>query len=64
MGSKKFWSTVKPFFLSRGFIHKDNISIEIDYKVIKNESELAKQFNSHYINTVKSASNEIRSLSK
>ena len=54
MGSKRFQSTVKPFFSSKGFIHNDNISIEIDNKIIKDESELAKKFNSCYINIVKS----------
>ena len=49
MGSKKFWSTVKPFLSSKGFI-----LIEIDNKIIEDKSELAKTFNSHYINIVKS----------
>ena len=43
MCSKKFWSTVKPFLSSKGFIHNDNILIEIDNKT----------FDSHYINIVK-----------
>ena len=46
------------FLLSKGFIHNDNISIEIDHKIIEDESELAKQFNSHYTNIVKSATGE------
>ena len=54
MGSKKFWSTVKPFLSSKGFIHNNDIKIEIDNKMIEDESELAKTFNSHYINIVKS----------
>ena len=45
MGSKKFWSTVKPFLSSESCIHNDNISIETDNKIIEDESELAKQFN-------------------
>ena len=53
-GSKKFWSTVKPFLSSKGFIHNDDITIETDNKIIEDESELAKTFNSHYINIVKS----------
>ena len=32
IGSKKFWSTVKHFFSSNGFIHNHKISIEIDKK--------------------------------
>ena len=41
MGSKKFWSTVKPFPSSKDFIHNDDISIEIDNKIIEDEPELA-----------------------
>ena len=52
MGKKKFWSTVKPFLASKGFIHNNDISIKIDNKVIEDESELA--FNLHYTNIVKS----------
>ena len=54
MGSKKFWSTVKPFLSSKSFIHNKDTKIEIDNKIIEDESELAKTFNSHYINNVKS----------
>ena len=54
MGSKKFWSTVKPFLSSKGFIHNNDITIEINNKIIEDKSELAKTFNSHYINIVKS----------
>ena len=52
MGSKKFWSTVKPFFSSKGFIHNNDITIEIDNKIIEDESELAKTFHLHYIDIV------------
>ena len=54
MGSKKFWSRVKPFLSSKGFIHNNDITIEVDNKIIENESELAKTFNSHDINIGKS----------
>ena len=54
MGSKTFWSTVKPFFSSKGFIHNNDITTEINNKIIEDKSELAKTFNSHYINIVKS----------
>ena len=53
-GSKKFWSTVKPFLSSKGFIHNNDITIEINNKTIKDKSELAQTFNSHYINIVES----------
>ena len=52
---KRFCSTVKPFFLSKGFIHNNYITIiETDNKIIEDESELPKTFNLHYINIVKS----------
>ena len=41
MGSKKFWSTVKPFLSSKGFIHNNDITVEIDNKIIEDKSELA-----------------------
>ena len=49
-----FWSTVKPFLSPKGFIHNNDITTEIDNKIIEDESELAKTFNSHYNNIVKS----------
>ena len=41
MESKKFWSTVKPFLSSKGFIHNNDITVEIDNKIIEDKSELA-----------------------
>ena len=36
IGSKKFWSTVKPFLSSKGFIHNNDIKIQIgNNKIIK-----------------------------
>ena len=35
MGNKKFWSTVTTFLLSKGFIHNNSITIEIDIKIIE-----------------------------
>ena len=55
MGSKKVWSTAKPFLSSKGFTHNNDIKIEIDNKIIEDKSELAKTFDSHYINIIKSA---------
>ena len=59
MGSKKFWSTVKPFLSSKGFIHNNDITIEIENKIIEDDSELTKTFNSHYINIVKSTTGKL-----
>ena len=42
MGSKRFWSTVKPYLSSKGFIHSNDIAIEIDNKIIEDESKSAK----------------------
>ena len=47
MGGKKFWSTFKPFLSAKGFIHNKDIKIDIDNKIIEDESELVKTFNSH-----------------
>ena len=44
MGSKRFWSTVKPYLSSKGFIHSNDIAIEIDNKIIEDESKSAKIF--------------------
>ena len=54
MCSEKFWSTVKPFLSSKCFINNNDITIEIDNKIIEDKSELAKTFNSHYVSIVKS----------
>ena len=54
MGSKKFWSTVKSFLSSKGFIHNNDITIEIDNKATEDMSELAQTFSFHYIHIVKS----------
>ena len=58
MGSKKFWSTVKFFLSSKGFIHNIDITVVIDNK---DKSELAQTFNSHYINigTFRSSPSEV-----
>ena len=53
MSSKNLWSTVKPLFSSKDFIHNNDITSEIDNKIFEDVSELAKTFNSHYINIVK-----------
>ena len=37
-------------FSSKGFIHNNDIIIKIDNKIIEDKSEVAKTFNSHYIN--------------
>ena len=45
-------STLKPFLSSKGFIHNNDITVEIDNKIIEGKSELAKTFNLHCIHIV------------
>ena len=44
----------QPFLSSKGFIHNNDTTIEINNKIIEDKSELVKTFNLHYINIVKS----------
>ena len=50
VSNRKFCNTVKPFLTSKGFLHNDNISIDINGNIVENEQKLTKEFNSHYIN--------------
>ena len=52
MGKKQFWNTVKPFMMSKGFLHNEDISLHIGDKTVINCNELAKEFNEYYINIV------------
>ena len=56
MSNRKFWNTVKPFLTSKGFLHNDNISININGNTVEDEQKLTKEFNSYYINIVKTTS--------
>ena len=51
MSNRKFWNTVKPFLTSKGFLHNDNMSIDISGNIVDDEQKLTKEFNSCYINT-------------
>ena len=51
MSNRKFWNTVKPFLTSKGFLHNDNISIDINGNIVEDEQKLTKEFNLYYINT-------------
>ena len=55
MSNRKFWNTVKSFLKSTGFLHNDNILIDINDNVVEDEPKLRKEFNSHYINIAKTA---------
>ena len=51
MSNRKFWNTVKPFLTSKGFLHNDNMSIDISGNIVDHEQKLTKEFNWYYINT-------------
>ena len=51
MSNRKFWNTVKPFPASKGFLHNDNISIDINGNIMEDEQKLTKECNLYYINT-------------
>ena len=44
MSNRKFWNTVKPFLTSKGFLHNDNISIDINGNIVEDEQKLTKEF--------------------
>ena len=59
MSNRKFWNAVKPFLTSKGFLHNDNISIDINGNIVEDEQKLTKEFNSHYINIAKTTSGKL-----
>ena len=56
MSNRKFWNTVKPFLTSKGFLHNDNISIDINGNIVGNEQKLTKEFYSCYTSIAKTTS--------
>ena len=42
ISNTNFWSTVKPFLTSKGFLHYDNISIDINGSIMEDGQKLAK----------------------
>ena len=58
MSKRKFWNTVKPFLTSKGFLHNDNISIDINGNIVEDEQKLTKEFNSYYINIAETTSDK------
>ena len=54
--NRKFWNTVEPFLTSKGFLHNDNMSIDINGNIMEDEQKLTKEFNSYYINIAKTTS--------
>ena len=56
MSNGKFWNTVKPVLRSKGFLHSDNISVDINGNIAEDGQNLTKEFNSYYINITKTTS--------
>ena len=42
MSNRKFQNTVKPFLTSKGFLHNDNISIDINGNIVEDEQKSTK----------------------
>ena len=42
MSNRKFWSTAKPFLTSKGFLHNDNNSIDINGNIVEDGQKLRK----------------------
>ena len=47
MGNKQFWNIVKPFLMSKGFLHNKDIALHTGDKNVIGYSELAKEFNEY-----------------
>ena len=56
MSNGKFWNTVKPFLTSKGYVHSDNSSIDINGNIVEDEQKLTKDFNSYDRNIAKTNS--------
>ena len=56
MSNGKFWNTVKPFLTSKGYLHSDNNSIDINGNIVEDEQKLTKDFNSYDRNIAKTNS--------
>ena len=52
MGNKQFLNTVKPFLMSKGFLHNQDIAFHIVDKTVTDCNALAKEFNKYYIDIV------------
>ena len=55
VSNRKFSNTVKPFVTSKGFLHNDNISIDMNGNIVEDEQKL-KEFNLYYLNIAKTTS--------
>ena len=56
MSNRTFWKTVKPFLTNKGCMTNDDISIEKDGDIVRDEEVLVELFNENYINIVEISS--------
>ena len=54
--NKSFWKFMKPFLTNKGFIGNNDITLIHKNKIISDEIQLTKLFNSYYINIVENSS--------
>ena len=54
--NKSFWKSMKPFLTNKGFIENNDITLVHKNKMISDEKQLTKLFNSYYINIVEKSS--------
>ena len=54
--NKNFWKFMKPFLTNEGFIGNNDITLIHKNKIITDEKQLTKLFNSYYINIVEKSS--------
>ena len=50
--NKSFWKFMRPFLTNKGFIGNNDITLIHKNKIISDEKQLTKLFNSYYINIV------------
>ena len=54
--NKSFWKFMKPFLTNKGFTGNNDITLIHQNKIISDEKQLTKMFNSYYINIVEKSS--------
>ena len=54
--NKSFWKFMKPFLTNKGFTGNNDITLIHQNKIISDEKQLTKLFNSYYINIVEKSS--------
>ena len=54
--SKTFWKFLKPFLTNKGFVGNNDIALIHKNKIISDEKQMTKMFNSYYINIAEKSS--------